>query len=576
VPLKGPLLRFYLICSFFIGILLIFIIKLFLIHTFHSQYLTKLALKQHNIYLELPAQRGIIYDRNLKPLVVNVRSYSLFAVPREIKNKNDTAATLSDILGSDMDFILRRISSKKHFVWLERKISDRVVKDIKELKIDGLYFIKENKRSYPDGVLFSHALGFTDVDNKGLEGIELFFNRYLEGRPGYAFFVRDAHQSTLRLENSDKLPVDGYDLVLTIDQVIQYIAEAALDDVFKKYHAKGACIVVMDPWTGEILALANRPTFDPNNPQAVHTENRRNRAICDYFEPGSVFKVVTAAAALEEKMFSEGDRIFCENGNYRVSNHILHDHRPHGWLTFSEVIQQSSNIGVTKIAQQLGMEKVYNYAKAFGFGALSDITLPGETAGVLKPLNAYSKTSIGAVPMGQEVGVSTLQLACAISVIANGGSYFKPYILKAVKDKQGEIIEEYKQRCLRRVISEGVSARLRKILEGVVESGTGQLAKSKEYKFAGKTGTAQKIDPAGGYSHSSFYASFIGFAPADKPKLAIVVIVDDPHPYYYGGVVSAPVFKEVAEKSLKYLESEERLTNVAILTKSDEDKKYRK
>ncbi|MDD5617848.1 MAG: penicillin-binding transpeptidase domain-containing protein [Candidatus Omnitrophica bacterium] len=540
---------------------------MFLINVFHSQYLTKLALKQHNIYLELPAQRGIIYDRNLKPLTLNIRSYSLFAVPREIKNKTHAANTLSKILGADSDFILKRISSKKHFVWIERKVSDRIVKEIKDLAIDGVYFIKENKRSYPNGKLFSHILGFTNIDSVGLEGMELYFNKYLEGKPGYAFFVRDAHQNSLRLENSDKLPVDGYDLVLTIDEVIQYIAENALEDAFRKHNAKGACIVVMNPATGEVLALANRPTFDPNDPQSASVESRRNRAICDFFEPGSVYKVVTASAALEEKIFSENDKIFCENGSYRVANHILHDHRPHGLLTFSEVIQQSSNIGVTKIAQQLGLEKVYNYSKAFGFGSLTGIDLPGETKGMLKPLNAYSKTSIGAVPMGQEVGVSALQLACAISAIANGGNYFKPYIVKRIKDKHDETIKEQNPVCLRRAISEDTSARLSKILELVVENGTGQLAKSKEYAFAGKTGTAQKVDPNGGYSHSTFYASFIGFAPADNPKLAIAVVFDEPHPYYYGGVVSAPVFKEVAEKSLKYLESQEKLENITTSTR---------
>jgi len=572
VPLKGSLSRFYLICSIFIGILFVFLIKLSLIHVFHSQYLTKLAFKQHNIYFELPAQRGIIYDRNLKPLVLNIRSYSLFAVPREIKNKNTIAAKLSDILDLDKDFILDRISSKRHFAWIERKIPDRLVREIKDLDADGLYFIKEDKRSYPNRAMSSHILGFTNIDNAGLESIELSFNKYLEGKPGYAFFVRDAHQSALRAETSDKLPVDGYDLVLTIDQVIQYIAENALEDAFRKYNAKGACIVVLNPSTGEILALANRPTFDPNRPQSYPVDNRRNRALCDYFEPGSVFKIVTAAAALEENKFSEDDKIFCENGSYRVANHILHDHRPHGWLTFSEVIKQSSNIGVTKIAQQLGLEKVYNYAKAFGFGAITGIGLPGETGGMLKPLSAYSKTSIGAVPMGQEVAVSALQLACAISVIANGGNYYKPYIVKRIRDKYDETIEEYKPVEVRRVISEETSLRLKKILQGVIDEGTGQLAKSKEYKFAGKTGTAQKVDPAGGYSHSSFYASFIGFAPVNNPKLAIVVVFDEPHPYYFGGVVSAPVFKEVAEKSLKYLESEERLNNLTNLTRLDETK----
>lgn len=572
MPAEKNLFRFYIVGISFIALLFIFIFRLALIHIFHSQYLTKLALKQHNIYIELTAQRGIIYDCKLKPLAVNVRSYSLFAVPREIDNKENITKILVDLLGLDENFILERLSSKKHFVWLKRKISDTIVNKIKELGMDGLFFMKENKRSYPNGSLAAHILGFADVDSIGLEGAELSYNSCLEGRPGYAFFVRDAHQSSLRLENSDKLPVDGYNVVLTIDQVIQYIAESALDEVYRQYNAKGASIVVLDPYTGQVLAMANRSTFDPNIPQRFPSESRRNRAICDFFEPGSVFKVITASAALEEERFDEEDKFFCEEGAYRVANHTLHDHRPHGWLTFSEVFQKSSNIGVTKIAQGLGLKKIHKFAKLFGFGALTNIELPGETSGILKPINAYSKTSIGAVPIGQEVSVTTLQLAAAISVIANGGLYFQPYIIKEIRDKYGEVIEEYKPKYLRTVISLETSQRLKKILEGVIESGTGKLAKSKEYKFAGKTGTAQKVDPKGGYSHTNFYATFIGFAPLENPKLAIAVAVDDPYPNHFGGVVSAPVFKEVAEKSLKYIEAEEALNNLTKITKFNEVK----
>jgi len=567
VPLKKSLSRFYIICFLFITLLFVFIIRLTFIHVFHSQYLTKLALKQHNIYFELPAQRGIVYDRKLKPLVVNIRSYSLFAVPIEIEDKNKVADILSNLLELDKEFILKRISSKKQFAWLKRKLSDRLAKEIRELKIEGLFFMKENRRSYPNGTLASHVLGFADIDNIGLEGIEFSCNKYLQGKPGYAFFVRDAHQSSLKLENSDKLPLDGYDIILTIDQAIQYITENALDKAFRKYNAKSACVVVMDPWSGEVLALVNRPTFDPNNPQNFSFKARRNRTVCDFFEPGSVFKVITASAALEEKIFKEDDKIFCEEGAYKIANHILHDHRPHGWLTFSEVVQKSSNIGVTKIAQKLGLERIQKYAKLFGFGSLSGIELPGETRGLLKPLNSYSKTSIGAVPIGQEVGVSALQLASATSVIANGGLYFSPYIIRRIKDKHNETIKEFRPRCIRRVVSFETSQRIKKILLGVVENGTGKLAQSKEYKFAGKTGTAQKVDPKGGYSHSKFFATFIGFAPEENPRLVIVVVVDEPYPSYYGGVVSAPVFKEIAEESLKYIEAGERVNNLTKLTK---------
>jgi len=282
-----------------------------------------------------------------------------------------------------------------------------------------------------------------------------------------------------------------------------------------------------------------------------------------------VFKVVTAAAALEEGAFNEGDRIFCENGAYRVASHILHDHRSHGWLSFSEVIQQSSNIGTTKVAQKLGLATVHKYAHLFGFGSLTEIQFPGESAGMLKPLSAYSKTSIGAVPIGQEVAVTALQLAAAASVIANGGLYFKPYIIKEITDASGEIIKENNNQCLRRVISSETSRRLGKILTGVVETGTGKMAQSKLYAFAGKTGTAQKIEPSGGYSHSKFFATFIGFAPAENPRIAISVIFDEPHPYYYGGVVAAPVFKEVAEEALQYIEVNEKINKFAALSNTD-------
>ncbi len=349
------------------------------------------------------------------------------------------------------------------------------------------------------------------------------------------------------------LPKDGYDLVLTIDEVIQYIAERELDKAFKAYHAKAASIVVMDPYTGRILALANRPTYDLNEYFNATQDQRRNRAICDLFEPGSAFKIVTASAALEEKKVSEEDKFFCENGAYRVASHVLHDHQPHGWLTFRQVIEESSNIGTTKVAQILGADQIYRYIKLFGFGVKSGIELPGETQGMIKAPRAWSKVSIAAIPIGQEVGVTALQLASAISVIANGGELIKPYILQEIRDKYGETIKKFQPTLIRRVISLDTSLRVKKILTGAVEEGTGKLAKVAGFTAAGKTGTAQKLEPNGAYSHNKFVASFIGFAPAEEPLVTIVVIVDEPHPYYFGGGVSAPVFKNVAGDVIRYL-----------------------
>ncbi|MCM8757884.1 MAG: penicillin-binding protein 2 [Candidatus Omnitrophica bacterium] len=490
----------------------------------------------------------------MHPLAVNLPAESLYAVPVEIKDKETVIKKLSLILKLDHSYLRERLFRNKAFVWIARKLVPSQVEQIKALKIDGLGFIKESKRAYPNGYLASHLLGFAGLDNVGLEGIELFYDNYLKGKAGLALFLRDAKGNKLELIEKITPPIDGSDLVLTIDETIQYIAERELDKVFKVFRAKHAMIIVINPFTGEILALANRPTFDLNRANYTDVEVRKNIAITDMFEPGSSFKIVTAAAILEEGKVKEDDRFFCENGSYRVGNHILHDHRPHGWLTFKEVIEQSSNIGTTKLAQILGPDIIYRYVKSFGFGSCLGIDLPGEIAGTIKSPKFWSKTSIGAVPIGHEVGVTALQLVSAISVIANGGLLMKPFILKEVRNRDGEKIKEFSPQIIRRVISEETSRRLKDILVGVVENGTGKLAKIEGFKVAGKTGTAQKIGSDGRYVHDRFVASFIGFVPADNPVIAICIVIDEPYPYYFGGVVCAPVFKRVASDILKYLQ----------------------
>jgi cell division protein FtsI (penicillin-binding protein 3) len=299
--------------------------------------------------------------------------------------------------------------------------------------------------------------------------------------------------------------------------------------------------------------MANRPTYDLNDHSGVSKDSIRNRAICDLFEPGSVFKIVTASAAFEEKKVNEEDVFFCENGAYQVAGRILHDHTAHGNLTFKQVIEESSNIGTVKVAMILGADTVYRYIRAFGFGSKTGIDLAGEISGMISPPRLWSKTSITAVPIGQEVGVTTLQLASAISVIANGGQLMKPYVIDSVRDNQGRIIKQNKPTLIRKVISVDTALRIKKILTGVIEEGTGRLGKVLGFTAAGKTGTAQKLEPNGTYSHTKFVASFIGFAPAEDPLITVVVTVDEPHPYYYGGVVAAPVFQKVAGDVIRYL-----------------------
>jgi len=554
----------------FFVFLIFCIARLFFIQLFRSNYFVEIAQKQHSLFVELEPRRGTIFDSNLKPQAVNVSVDSLYASVNLIpdKDKEEIIRQLLPILNVDNAYLRDRLYRKKSFIWLARKLSPSQSEAIKRLNIKGLDFIKESKRSYPNSYLASHIIGFCGLDNKGLEGIELCYDNYLKGTEGWALILRDARQKKLNFEQKMAVPSDGYNLILTIDEVIQYITEKEIDKAFKVYHAKGASAIVMDPHTGAILAMVNRPTFDLNQYNNIEKDKRRNRSISDLFEPGSVFKIVTASAALEEKKVVEEDKFFCENGSYRVAGHILHDHRPHGWLTFREVIEQSSNIGTTKVAQILGPELVYRYAKLFGFGTKSGIDLPGEISGMIKEPRSWSKISISAIPIGQEVGVTSLQLASAISVIANGGQLMKPYILQEIRDNHGEIIKSFSPVMVRKVISLDTANRVRKILTGVVEEGTGKLARITGFTAAGKTGTAQKLEPNGAFSHNKFVASFIGFAPAEDPVIAIVVMVDEPRPYYFGGVVAAPIFKKVAGDVLKYLKGKRPVTETMALNES--------
>ncbi|VAX36047.1 Cell division protein FtsI [Peptidoglycan synthetase] [hydrothermal vent metagenome] len=548
--------RFIAVFLFFIVCLVFFAVKLVLIQVFQASHLAALADKQHKHLIEIEPVRGTIYDRNLRPLALNIEVYSLYANPRAMtkKDKQRTLEQVMPLLSVEEEIVRRRLAKSKYFVWLERKLPIPVVEQIKALKIKGLGFRRESQRYYPNAHLAAHIIGFSGVENKGLEGLELFYDKELKGKLGRMQIIRDARQRKLMLEDTLFPPQDGFHLVLTIDETIQYIAERALDEAFQKHNAKAATIIVMDVRTGEILALANRPTYNLSDVRNSTLESRTNRAVSFVYEPGSVFKIVAAAAALEEKEFIETDTIFCENGKYKVANNILHDHRPHGELTFQEVFELSSNIGVTKIAQKIGADMIYKYGKRFRFGMKTEIDLKGEVDGWLKRPNQWSRTSIGAIPIGHEVTVTPIQLVAAIGAIANDGIYMRPFVVKAIQDSHDQIIKKFEPTAIDRVVSTDTARRVRKILTGVVEHGTGQRAQIEGISVAGKTGTAQKVID-GKYSHSKFDATFIGLAPADNPRLAAVVIFDEPKPSYFGGTVSAPVFKKVIESSLRYLET---------------------
>ncbi len=528
-------------------------VRLVFVQVGAGKSLSDIASSQHRLAVSILPKRGIIYDRNLKELAITINLNSVFAEPFRVKDKELASYKLAGVLGVSRDEIYKKLRQEKGFVWLGRKVSPDIARAVRALDIKGIDFIKEPQRVYPNGVLASHVMGFTDTDNNGLEGLELRFDKYLKGVMGYRYAIRDAKQREVpAYEYKEIQPTDGDSMVLTIDSMIQSIAERELENGFKKYRAKGACIIVMDPFTGDILALANRPSYDPNNVNTSPIDFRRNRAICDFFEPGSSFKIIAASGLLEEKVVKPSDRFFCENGEYKWYGHTYHDHTPHGWLAFRDVIKFSSNIGTMKAAQKLGPDRLYKYVKKFGFGEKTGIELPGEVNGITTHPGTWSKLSLCSISMGHEVTVTALQLACAMSALANGGNLVKPRIVDRIQDNSGHVIQEFESKKPQRVISEETAQEMRNILRGVVDSGTAELAEVKGYFPGGKTGTGQKVEPNGTYSHSKFTASFIGFVPYDNPRLVIAIIMDEPRPMYYGGVVCAPVFKKVTAELMSY------------------------
>lgn len=547
--------RVALVVTGFVMIVAALWVRLLWLQVICPDHWVSIARRQHVQIVELHPVRGAILDRNLKPLAVSLRLTSVFADPRHIKNPSATAAGLAPVLHQPVEKVRAELARKERgFVWLARKIPNHSAAQIRALKLGGIHWVMEPQRFYPNGQLGSHLIGFAGLDMQGLEGLELVCNSFLKGEPGWRWLSRDARQRPVGAwDMAVAKPRDGLDVVLTVDRTIQYFAEKALDRFVQQYRPKGACILVLDPRTGEILAMANRPTFDPNRFTEADPEQRRNRVVTDLFEPGSVFKVVTAAVALGTKSVRPEDTFYCENGQYQVAGRLLHDHTSHGTLTFQDVIAQSSNIGVVKVAMQIGAEPIYRGIRAFGFGEPTGVEFTGELGGTVKPPSQWSKPSITTIPMGHEVTVNAMQLAQMISVVANGGLLVHPWIIREIRDPaSGQAVRTFKPRIGRRVITREVARQLQEILVRVVTDGTGKLAQVSGFQAAGKTGTAQKLEPNGQYSHSRYVASFAGFVPVEDPRLSIVVVMDEPRFPYFGGTVSAPVFQRVAADTLSY------------------------
>lgn len=540
----------------FILLLAIIILRAFQLQIIEKDRLTQLVERQYLRYVDLSPKRGTIYDRKKRELAISIEVDSAYARPGKIKNKKEIAKKLSPILNISYRNLKNKLASDSPFVWLKRKISPSQAKKIKDLNLEGIGFIEESKRFYPNKELASHCLGFADLDLKGLEGIELNYESYLKGKPGYILVERDALGRNIHTQNIKQVDTTkGYNLQLTIDKTIQYFVEKALEEGVQKSRAKAGVAIVMVPQTGEILALAVHPTFNPNNFWDYSPSQWRNRAVTDSFEPGSTFKTFLISSALEEGIFQPQDIFYCENGSYPLGNRVIHDVHKYGWLTLTEIIKHSSNIGACKIAENLGRETFYSYIRKFGFGGKTGIDLPGETSGLLTLPYKWSRIRLGTISFGHGLSIPPIQLITALSAIANGGVLMKPYLVKTIFDDKGKIIKEFHPEERGRVISQRTARQVTSILKTVVEKGgTGVNASIPGFKIAGKTGTAQKVDQlTKQYSDHKTTSSFIGFLPADEPKLAVLVIIDEPEGISYGGTVAAPVFKEAASHIIRYL-----------------------
>lgn len=554
MPLKLLKQRFWSLHFLVFSLFLIVFYQLFQLTILRRPALLELAEKQHKLTMDLMPLRGPILDRKGRELATNLTTPSIYAVPRLIgKNQKELfAAALAGILEMDRGYLLERLSRDKAFVWLKRRVSPRAAEKIRQLKSPALGIVNEFQRFYPQGDLLAQILGFTNIDNVGLEGIELYLNRELEGRPGRRYTKRDALGREVKAFEIKTIPaLDGNKIYLTIDQHLQYLTERALEHAFRQWKARGAAAIVMNPKTGEILAMVNRPTFNPNQQGTSDPESKRNRAITDMYEPGSIFKIVTASAVLNEGKAALDQIFFCENGEYRYGPRVLHDVHGYGNLTFEEVIVKSSNIGTVKIASLLEPELFQSYIEKFGFGKLTGIDLPAEASGFTRPPRQWSKTSPYNIPIGHEVMVTAIQVTTAMAAIANGGQLMKPYLVSKIEDQAGVVLKENKPVVKWQVMRPEAAKEMQRILGRVVEEGTGKNARINGIRVGGKTGTAQKVLPNGkGYSHNNFISSFVGLAPVHDPRFVMTVMVDDPRGSYYGGTVAAPVFKEVMEAAL--------------------------
>jgi cell division protein FtsI (penicillin-binding protein 3) len=572
IPLKR--IRFWLICLFFAVWVFAIASRLVWLQVIqHKAYIDRASRQQQRTF-EVAPRRGVLYDRNLRELAMTVQVDSIYADPAQIADKKAAAHILAAIVHTDpADYhtteseIAAHLAAGRNFAWIARRVRPEVAARVRSLNMKGIFYQKEFQRFYPDNNIAAQVLGYVGVDDNGLGGLEQKFDEQLHGTPGEMLTAMDARRQVLG--SSEHEPEPGRNMMLTIDEKIQYMAEKALDHAMERTQALNGTVVVQDSHTGQILALAIRPSYNPNDFRHTTPDRLRNHAVSDVYEPGSTFKLVTYATALDQKVTTPDDMIDCQGGKITLAGRVIHDNQGEHFnvIPVHQALEVSSDVAAVKLALKVGPERFYDSIRAFGFGSRSGIELPGETRGLLQPVKRWGSSSIGSIAIGQEVAVTPVQLVTMVSTIANGGVYLPPHILfpgqvdsptqkpvAAQPFKAGADLPSPLPEGSHRVISTMAAAQMRKMMEGVVLFGTGKPAQLNGYSSGGKTGTAQKIDPATHkYSKSMHIASFAGFAPVNNPVISVAVVIDTPKGDYYGTSVSAPVFAEVAQQVLEYL-----------------------
>jgi cell division protein FtsI (penicillin-binding protein 3)/stage V sporulation protein D (sporulation-specific penicillin-binding protein) len=558
--------RCALVCFAFIALFSAFSFRLIYLQVIKHDEYAGLAAEKHVYKQTIYAERGTILDANNEVLAHNVPVETVVADATHLNDRDALIDLVSQELGVPERDLAEKLQGERRYIVIKRQVPESLASALREKlrarNLRGIYFEHDATRIYPNGSMLCHVIGFTDFEHRGIQGAEASMEEYLHGQDGYRYIEHNrAGQEIVLYRGQERAPRDGYQVHLTVDLNLQNIVENEIDTAMREYSPQKATIILMRPQTGEILAMANRPNFDLNLRSEAKPEEMKNRAIIDMMEPGSTFKIVAAAAALNEHKLQPKSTIFCENGLWEFGGSVLHDHRAFSYLSVQDILIKSSNIGAAKLALSVGDQKFYEYVRRFGFGERTGIELPGEINGLIRPPRSWSKISITRIPMGHEIGVTPLQMTVAMATIANGGKLITPRIVKSITASDGKTVTSLSPVVLRQVISPQTASQIGDALRGVVsDRGTAAAAAIPGFTIAGKTGTAQKVDPKGGYEHGKYVVSFIGYLPAEHPEFVGLVVLDDAKTtkpeLNYGGFIAGPIFSRIAEKAAQYLDLE--------------------